>query len=298
MSLGQIDGDPMRHRGRSRQHHAASLHLVIGTVLAVAHHDGVGLVHDLLDLSAELDALTQRHRNGLGEGGRAADDAPVETLSDVPHQAEVADARAGRDLVHVAARPGDRGLEQRGRVVGQVADEVVERPLVLEVVDPLLPDRAGLAGPLPNHVGVPQHRTADLETGGQHGRARSERHRDPERVGLDASVADQLAVHRQALQRARYRHGGHADLIEQGVGRRPRPGEDVTAPVQPVRSATLGPDPTPDAVIGFQEDRVPVLQSPGSRQPSESGPHDDDVPHATTVHPWPVALGSPPASSH
>src|SRR5215207_9826784 len=92
--------------------------------------------------------VAQSRGDALGQGGRAAHDAPVQALADVPHQAEVADPRAGRDLVRIRRGAGDRRVEQRGRVVREVADEVAEAAAVLEVVHPLLPDRRVFAGAL------------------------------------------------------------------------------------------------------------------------------------------------------
>ena len=61
---------------------------------------------------------------------RAAHDAAVQALPDVEHEAEVADPGTGRDLVRVRGGAGDRRVEQRLRVVGQVADEVAEAAVV------------------------------------------------------------------------------------------------------------------------------------------------------------------------
>ena len=60
--------------------------------------------------------------------------------------------------MRVRGGAGDRRVEQRLRVFREVADEVAEAAAVLEVVDPLLPDRRVLAGALPHDAA----RTADL----------------------------------------------------------------------------------------------------------------------------------------
>ena len=140
----------MAHRGRGGQHDAARLDLVVDAVLPVPDDDRALGVHDLDDVGLELHPVAQRRGDALGQGGRAADDAPAQPLADVPHEAEVADPRAGRDLVRVRGGAGDRRVEQRPRVLGEVADEVAEAAAVLEVVHPLLPHSRVLAGALPH----------------------------------------------------------------------------------------------------------------------------------------------------
>ena len=61
-------GHAMAYEPSQGEHHAPGLHLVIGVVLPVAHHDRVGSVHDLQHLSAELHPVTQRDADGLGQG--------------------------------------------------------------------------------------------------------------------------------------------------------------------------------------------------------------------------------------
>ena len=122
-------------------------------------------MHDLEDLGVELHAVAKGRGDALGQGGGAAHDAPVQALADVPDQAEVADPGTGRDLVRVRGRAGDRRVEQRFRVFGQFAHEVVEAAVVLEIVDPLLPDGRVLAGALAHDARVPQDLPAHLDAG-------------------------------------------------------------------------------------------------------------------------------------
>ena len=84
-----------------------------------------------------------------------------------------------------------------------------------------------------------------------------QRHRHAERVALDATAADELAVHRQALQRARDRHGGDADLASRASVDVSGPGEDVPTPVQPVGPAPLRADPAADPVVGLRAPACP-----------------------------------------
>src|SRR5262249_26870248 len=123
--LRDVHGDPVAHRGRGGQDNEACLNLVVRAGLPVPHDDGALLVDDLDDLGAELNVAKGRG-DALRQGGRAAQDAPVQALADVPHQAEVADPGAGGDLLRIRGGPGDGRAEQRLRVLRKVADEVPE----------------------------------------------------------------------------------------------------------------------------------------------------------------------------
>ena len=293
--LRQVHPDAVRDIGGGRQHDGAGLDLMVDTVLAVADDDGVPLVHDLLHRGAELDAFPQGGGDRTGQRGRAADDPPVEPLPDAQHQAEVPDAGPGRDLVHVTGRPGDGGLEQRGRVLREVADVVEEGPVVLEVVDALLAHGPGLPGALAHHPGVLGHPANDLHPGPHRVEAGGQGHRDAQRVGGDVSLADELPVHGQPLQGPGDLHGRHTGLGEQRIGGGPWAGEDVTAPVQPVVPAALGADPPPDTVLGLQHQGVPVPQPPGRGQTGQTGTDDDYIFHGTAFRSTASRTGSPPA---
>ena len=280
MSVREVDGDPVAHRGRGGQDDAAPLDLQVDPVLPVPDDDGALRVHDLDDLGVELHTVAQGRGDALRQRGRAAHDAPVQSLADVPHEAEVADPGTGRDLVRVRGGAGDRRVEQRSRVLGQVAHEVAEAAAVLEVVDPLLADGRVLAGALAHDARVPQDLPAHLDAGLDERDARRQRHGDAERVGLDRPLDQELAVHRHARQRAGHLRRGDARLGQEGVGGRSRAGEHVPAPVQPVPAAPLRSDAAADPAAGLQEHRVPVPQSPSGCQAGEAASDDDDVLHA------------------
>src|SRR5215470_15462761 len=249
--LRDVHGDPVAHRGRGGQDGKASLDLAVHSGLPVPDDDGAPLVDDLDDLGTELNAVAQGRGDALRQGGRTTQDAPAQAVTDVPHQAEVADPRARGHLVGVRGRTGDRRAEQRLRILRQVADEVPEGPAVLEVVDPLLPAGRVLTGPLPRDGCVPQDLPADLEARLDQRDPRRQRHRDPERIRLDAPPEYELPVHRQACQRAGDLGRGDARLVKESIGGRPRAGEDMAAPVEPVGAATFRPDAAAHSAAGL-----------------------------------------------
>mgnify|MGYP003088520964 FL=1 len=162
---------------------------------------------EIVNPGAELDGVPEKHRDGLGEGRRAAHDGPVQALPDIEYQTEIPDARPGRDLVHVPGGTRHRRLEQGCGILGLVLDEVEERTLVIEIVDSLLPHRTGLPRALPHDGGVAGHAADHLDAGEQGGEPGLERHRDAERIGGDVPLPDELPIHLKALKGTRHRDG-------------------------------------------------------------------------------------------
>ena len=74
-------------------------------------------------------------RDRLGQQVRSADDVPRQAAGFVPHELEVADAVAGRDLLWLAGGAPDGGAEYLIDAVGHPAKELRERFLVAEAQD-------------------------------------------------------------------------------------------------------------------------------------------------------------------
>lgn len=164
----QVDADLLADGRRGGQHGRAGGDLVVHAVLGVADDDVVAVLRELVDLRAELDPVALGGSDGFGEGGRSAGDAAVESLADVPDQAEVADAGACGDLVRGTGGAGDGGGEQGFGLWRDRAQVVGEGAVVLEVVDALLALLAGFAGAAARDVGVAEHVQADFGSGPDH----------------------------------------------------------------------------------------------------------------------------------
>src|SRR5699024_881261 len=105
---------------------------------------------------------------------------------------------------------------------------------------------AGLTRSLTHDCGVAKNVLADLHPGGDHRRTVTGFHWDAERVGLQWTFKQQLAIHMRASQRSRHVHRSGSSFCQQRIGGSSRATKDVTAPIEEILPALLGADSATD----------------------------------------------------
>ena len=159
----------------------------------------------------------------------------------------------------------------------QLAEELGEGPVVLEGqhARPNVGGRLARGGP--REPVVPGHGALDLQAGGREREPVAHREREPERIGLDAAVVEQLRPDGEAHHAARHRDGLEAAVAGHRVHERSRRGEQVRAVVQPVVAARIGAQAPAEPVSGLQQQHVAVAQAPRRRQPGDASADHHDV---------------------
>src|SRR5205823_9455244 len=80
-------------------------------------------------------------------------------------------------------------------------------------------------------------------------RPRTERQRQPKRIGLDRATGDDVPPDRNRGEVPRHRDGGHSRLVDQTPAGGARAGEDVRAEIKPDIVARLRPDPPAEPLL-------------------------------------------------
>jgi len=141
----------------------------------------------------------------------------------------------------------------------------------------LLPLRGRLAIADGGDCGVAPHRKPELGAGAHERHARTQRQRQPQRVGLDRSARDDAVAERDGGKAALDLRRLHASLGEQPAGRRVRAPEDVRAEVEPHVAARLRADPAAEPFRRLEHDHVEAAEMPGGGKSGDPAADDDDV---------------------
>src|SRR5699024_262955 len=136
--------------------------------------------------------------------------------------------------------------KQRFCFRADIAQVVSKAAVTFKVINALLALFAGLTRSLTHDCRVAENVLADLHPGGDHRRTVTGFHWDAERVGLQWTLEQQLAIHMRASQRSRHVHCPGSSFCDQRIGGRSGAAKDAAAPIEEILSALLGADSATD----------------------------------------------------